>query len=232
MKEWYYDEFKQVGINFESVEEVQAYDEKYKKSRDLKAELDFISKAIDLKPNSIVLEIGTGTAELAIGLAKSCKKVVATDVSETMLSYSQEKAINQSITNIEFKRSGFLITEFAPESFDAVVSQLCMHHLPDFWKLVAINNIFKALKSGGKFYLLDTIITVDLNNYEEEINNHIITAKEKVNEKMANEIIVNIRDEYPTYDWIIEKMLLKSGFKVDNKIRYNGLLTVFVCTKE
>lgn len=231
MKEWHYNEFKQVGVDFDSEEEVRLYDEKYKKSRNLKDELDNISKAIDLKPESVVLEIGTGTAELAIGMAKSCKKVIAADVSRTMLSYAQKKATNQLIDNIEFKHSGFLNINSEPQSLDAVVSQLTLHHLPDFWKSIAIKNVSQVLKTGGKFFLLDSILSFDV-NYDEYFTNNVEKLKETLGEKMAQEIIVNIRDEYPTFDWIIEKMLKQAGLKIDLVHRYNELFTMFICTKE
>jgi len=75
--------------------------------------------------------------------------VVATDVSEKMLAYALKKSKGQQIENIEFKNAGFLNLDVAPQPFDAVVSQLALHHLPDFWKSVAVHNIFKVLKNGG-----------------------------------------------------------------------------------
>lgn len=232
MNEWYFNEYKQTGINFESDEEVKQYDEKYKNSRNLDAEAENIAKEIELKPDSIILEIGTGTGELAIRLSERCRKVYACDVSEKMLSFASKKAGQMNINNIEFVHSGFLNLNFESGIFDAVISQLALHHLPDFWKSVAINNISALLKKGGKFYLLDSMFSFESGEYENSISGTINFAKDKFGDKIANEIIVNIRDEFPTYSWIIEGMLQRSGFKVENIINYTNIMSVFISSKK
>jgi len=108
MKDWYYNEFKQVGINFENEEEVRIYDEKFKKQRNVNQELQFIKEALGISKEHIILEIGTGTGEFAIGLSKICKKVIAADVSKTMLSYAEKKINSLGINNIELLHGGFL----------------------------------------------------------------------------------------------------------------------------
>jgi putative AdoMet-dependent methyltransferase len=146
MENWYYDEFKQIGINFETEDEVIQYDEKYKTIRNLDYEMEGISKAVGLHPDSIILEIGTGTGEIALRLSEFCKKIYACDVSRTMLDYASKKADNDGIDNIVFIHSGFLSYNIEPETCDAVITQLALHHLPDFWKSVALQRISKSLK--------------------------------------------------------------------------------------
>lgn len=232
MNEWYFNEFKQTGIDFENEEEVKQYDEKYKNSRNPDAEADNIATETELKSDSVILEIGTGTGELAIRLSRMCGQVYACDVSEKMLAYASGKADSMKITNIEFVHSGFLSLKFENRTFDAVISQLALHHLPDFWKSVAIQNISRVLKPGGKFYLLDSMFSFETAEYENSISSTINFARDKLGEKIANEIIVNIRDEYPTYSWIIEEMLQRSGFKTDNIINYTNIMSVFISTKK
>jgi ubiquinone/menaquinone biosynthesis C-methylase UbiE len=232
MKEWYYNEFSQTGINFESDEEVRQYDEKYKSTRNLDAEAENIAKETGLRPDSIILEIGTGTGELAIGLSGRCGKVYACDVSEKMLAFASKKAEQMNINNIEFLHSGFLNLKFGKATFDAVITQLSLHHLPDFWKSAAIHNISELVKPGGKFYLLDSMFSFETGEYENSISGIINFAKEKFGDKIANEIIVNIRDEYPTYGWIIEGMLQRSGFKIETIINYTNIMSVFISTKK
>jgi putative AdoMet-dependent methyltransferase len=231
MKDWYYNEFKQIGINFECMEEVQAYDEKFRKQRNIQQEILYVSGNIGLNSDRTILEIGTGTAELAIGLSKLYSKVIAVDVSGTMLSYAEKKISELNIGNIELKRAGFLNLDLESSSLDAVVSTLALHHLPDFWKTVALKNVYNVLKPGGKFLLTDCILSFDMNTYDESISGFLDIVRNKAGDKIANEIIVNIRDEYPTYNWIIEQMLKKAGFKVNNIIKYTELISSFVCEK-
>lgn len=231
MKEWYYNEFKQVGVDFTSEEEVRAYDEKYKSVRNLDDEAGFIAQSIKLNAESVILELGTGTGELATRLAKKCAKVVACDVSKPMLKYAAIKAHNLNIGNIEFINAGFINNSFQPETFDAVISQLALHHLPDFWKFVAIFNISKWLKKDGIFFLLDSMFSFSPESFDNSISGVIEFARSKMGNKIADEIIINIRDEYPTYDWIIENHLINNGFRIANKIKYTDIMSLFISEK-
>jgi putative AdoMet-dependent methyltransferase len=232
MESWYYDESRQVGLDFNSEDEVKAYDEKYKSLRNFDDEANFIAKSIRLKPEYVILEIGTGTGEHSTRLARKCKKVVACDVSNAMLNYARKKADKLGIKNIEFVNGGFLNRQLPAESFDAVVSQLAMHHLPEFWKSVAINNIARVLKPDGVFYLLDSILSFDIPSYDKSITNIIEFAQKKMSSRIADEIAINIRNEYPAYDWVIENLLLKNGFGIENKIKYTDVMSLFVAVKE
>jgi|WetSurMetagenome_2_1015567.scaffolds.fasta_scaffold23499_4 putative AdoMet-dependent methyltransferase len=231
MEDWYYNEFHQIGIDFNSEEEVRIYDEKFKTLRNLDNEADFIYNSSGLNRESVVLEIGTGTGELALRLSKRCKKIVACDISKTMLSYAEKKVKACNIQNIEFVNTGFLNHNFNCGYFDAVISQLALHHLPDFWKSIAIMNISNDLKPGGIFYLMDAILSFETKNYKKAISGIISMAKEKMGEKKSEEVIVNIRDEYPTYDWIIEGLLEKNNLKILKKIKYTDLILVYINVK-
>lgn len=231
MKEWYYDEFRQVGVDFTNENEVSAYDEKYKSVRKLDDEAEFIAKSVKLNPESVILELGTGTGELAIRLAQKCRKVVASDVSQPMLKFAQKKASDLNISNIEFLNAGFLNNSFPSETFDVVISQLALHHLPDFWKSVAIFNISKCLKKNGIFFLLDSILSFNTDSYEKSISGIIEMARNRMGNKIAEEIIINIRDEYPTYDWIIENHLMNNGFRIIDKIKYTDVMSLFISVK-
>lgn len=231
MKEWYWDEFKQTGLDFGSEEEVSIYDQKYKSSRNFGSEAAYIARSINLKREHTILEIGAGTAELTIRLAPLCKKVIAADVSTTMLSYARKKTAEHGIENIDFILSGFLDIPLVAGTIDAVISQIALHHLPDFWKSAAILNISRLLKPGGKFFLTDSIMSFDIESYDETITSQMNEFRKTAGEKITNEFIVNIRDEYPTYSWVIEQMLIKTGFKIDRIDKHNPLISSFICTK-
>ena len=68
MEAWYYDESRQVGVDFSSEEEVREYDSKYKTLRNFDQEADFIAQSIKLNPGSSIIEFGTGTGEHAVRL--------------------------------------------------------------------------------------------------------------------------------------------------------------------
>jgi putative AdoMet-dependent methyltransferase len=53
------------------------------------------------------------------------------------------------VANIEFVHAGFLTYAHRDEAADAVVSRMALHHLPDFWKVVALDRVRALLKKGG-----------------------------------------------------------------------------------
>jgi len=228
--EWYYDEKKQVGIDYNSEKEVESYDDDAK-FRDVEEEIKIISHAINLQKNHTILEFGTGTGELGIALAKKYKKVIAADVSEKMIAYASKKALKQKVKNIDFVHAGFLTYEKPKIEIDAIVTQIALHHLPDFWKMIAIKNMYGILKPGGKLCLIDCILSFDINDFDNFMKGYLEKTCKIAGENKAKEFIINIRDEFPTFDWVIENMLTKAGFTLDRVERYEGYFAGFVCTK-
>ncbi|MEA1893594.1 MAG: hypothetical protein U9N36_00045 [Euryarchaeota archaeon] len=51
------------------------------------------------------------------------------------------------ISNALYCHGGFLAYEHEAEPADAMVSIVALHHLPDFWKLVALTRAAKMLKA-------------------------------------------------------------------------------------
>lgn len=227
--DWYYDETKQVGIDYNSPEEIKKYD-KDVKFRKIDEEINMFVKALNLKSDHTVLEFGTGTGELAIGLSGKCKKVIAADVSKGMLEYASRKAADRGVKNIEFVHSGFL-TYDNDIQVDAIVTQIALHHLPEFWKMIAIKNMHGILKTGGKLCIVDTVISFDVNNSIEYFNRYLETVSKMAGENKRKEFVLNIRDEYPAFDWVMENMLTKAGFRVDNVQKFEGYFAAYTCTK-
>ncbi len=58
---WQYDEFQHIGTDYESYAEVEAYDRRMNKLRDIKDEAKCILCMLNLKPEHTLIEIGTGT---------------------------------------------------------------------------------------------------------------------------------------------------------------------------
>ena len=46
---------------------------------------------------------------------------------------------------------------YQPNSYDLIVSEFTLHHLPDFWKAVALARIYGALKPGAQFFLRQAV---------------------------------------------------------------------------
>ena len=228
---WQYNEMQQVGTDYTDERQVKEYDLHMQKLRDVKKETEDIIKVINLNSGHSVLEIGTGTGSFAIEAARHCTKVFAVDISPSMLEFARHKARIQGVGNIEFHNAGFLTYVHRGEPLDAVVSQLALHHLPDFWKMIALRRISEVLKDGGKFYLKDTVYSFEVGNYETFFNNLLDVVKGAAGEELANDLEIGIREEYSTLGWIIEGILQRAGFHIDRVEYSEGFMAVYVCTK-
>jgi putative AdoMet-dependent methyltransferase len=228
---WLYNDHQQVGTDYTDIAHVEAYDQQMAQLRDIEQEIENLIHCLDLKPDQTILEFGTGTGEFAIEAAKHCAVVHALDVSPTMLGYARQKAEQQGMTNIQFHHAGFLTHEHQGKPLDAVVSQLALHHLPDFWKMVALQRIFEMLIDGGKFYLMDTVYSFKPEDHESFFNNWLEMIKETAGEDIAQDTEIAIREEFTTIDWIMEGLLSKAGFQIEKAEYPTECLAVYVCIK-
>ncbi|MHB1457692.1 MAG: class I SAM-dependent methyltransferase [Armatimonadota bacterium] len=232
ISELQYDEFKHVGTDYGSVDEVADYDRRMQKMRDIPRESALILDALQLSPDSTILEIGTGTGEFAIAASNRCSKVYAVDVSPVMLQYAKRKADDRGAANIDFIHAGFLSYEHKAAPVDAVVSQLALHHLPDFWKMVALRRIHGMLVNGGRLYLKDVVFSVNaIENPANHFGPFIRGIENSTGADVAETIRSHIRDEFSTLDWIMEGMLQRSGFTIVDARYEHGFFAAYLCTK-
>lgn len=228
---WYFNEFKQVGVDYADIKEVEDYDNSMQKLRDTKKESIDIKNALIINSSDLVLEIGTGTGELALSLSEFCRKIIAIDVSEKMIDFAQSKAEKQSKGNVLFCHAGFLTYENNGELFDVVITQLALHHLTDFWKMVALKRIYGMLKEGGRFYLRDVVFPSNIQNYDSYFTSIVSGLEKNAGEKIAKETEIHISEEFSTLDWIMKGLLTNVGFQIEEIKSSDGFLTTYICKK-
>lgn len=225
---WQYHEPDHPGADFDAMADI--YDRNMKKYRDIQAEIREILSFLDLKPDHAVLEIGSGTGEFALTAAGHCSKVYAVDLSEGMLRYAEKKARSRGVSNVEFLRGGFLTYQH-PTPVDAIVTQLALHHLPDFWKQVALMRIAAMLRDGGKFCLRDVVFNFEIRDYENSIESYISRSSELISDEFARSIASHVKNEYSTIDWIMEGMIERAGFRLERKDYVDGFIGAYFCAK-
>lgn len=227
---WQYDETAQSGTDYRNENEVRAYDERMQRLRNLRAEADDIQRALSLSPDSTVWEIGAGTGECALTVASMVKHVYATDVSPAMLDFARQKAKQRHVANITFERGGFL-TGFRPEGpVDGIVTQLSLHHLPDFWKLRAFESMAMRLRPKGRLYLHDVVFPSNTDDYDSLFQSVIDEIGAKAGEEAARQSIQHIKAEFSTLDWVLEGMIARCGLRILEK-NVKGVLSVYLCEK-
>lgn len=228
--EWYYEE-KQIGVDYLDPKIAGEYDAEHVKFRNFKTETEDIVKKLEITKEDTVLDFGCGTGGIALNIAKYCKKVVCVDISGSMLHILKNNAEKMNINNIETHCAGFLTYKHEGEKVDKIISKFALHHLPDFWKSVALLKIADILKKGGKFYLFDVIFTFEPVNHENTIENFIESMRNVAGDSIADEAKIHVKYEFSTYDWIMEGLLEKTGFIVNEKNIEAENQVNYICSK-
>ncbi|MFA5206700.1 MAG: class I SAM-dependent methyltransferase [Lentisphaeria bacterium] len=222
---WQWNEDQQIGTDYANVAEVRAYDRRMGELRDIPAENRAILALLQLAPGAAVLEIGTGTGAFAREAARAGHRVTALDISPVMLDYAAERAREDGLAGIRFVRAGFLTYEHAGEPFDAVVSGLALHHLPDLWKFHALKRIHGWLRPGGRFLLQDVVFDPGPEGFAAYFDR--LAAAVPTDSRQP--FIRHIRQEYSTLAWILEGLLQRSGFTVEQSWRQPDFMAHYLC---
>ena len=109
------------------------------------------------KPKNI-LDIATGTGDLAINLAQTgAEKIIGLDISPGMLEVGKKKVLKKGLTNtIEMIVGDSEDLPFEKNSFDAVTVAFGVRNFETLEKGLA--EIFRVLKPSGTFVVLETAI--------------------------------------------------------------------------
>jgi ubiquinone/menaquinone biosynthesis C-methylase UbiE len=226
---WQYDEMQQIGKDYGSVAEVEAYDSRHGKFRNVQKESQTILDRLAVRKKQFVLEFGTGTGTFAIEAAKRCAKVYAVDISLAMLEYARMKADSQGVGNIEFCYGGFLTYDHREDPVDVVVTSLALHHLPDFWKFAALSRMNSMLKYLGRLFLMDVVFAEE--NHMDNITKWIAGLEQIAGPEIAEDARRHVQREYSTFSWIMEGLLTRTGFRIDQADYLDGVIARYFCTK-
>jgi ubiquinone/menaquinone biosynthesis C-methylase UbiE len=229
-RNWQYDELKQVGVDYNNFR-VAEYDQRHNKIRDIDKNNQEIIETLGLHKGNRVIEIGTGTGRFARMAAKLGLRVYAVDVSNAMLDYAKQKANEEGLSEISFHKGGFLTYHHSDNKVDAIISQLALHHLPDFWKQIGLLRLSKMLKKNGQLLLQDVIFSFDPNQYSLVFEQFREKHGEQVDEDMASEFDMHIREEISTWSWIMRGMLERAGVKIEQEIYRSEIFAHYLCRK-
>lgn len=225
--DWQWNEMQQVGTDYTDVAEIAAYDERMATFRDVEAENREMLDMLALAPGAAVLEIGCGTGRFVRAAAKTGYAAAAIDVSAKMLEYLGGRTKEEGLPDIRLQHAGFLTMDFPEASFDAVVSGAALHHLPDAWKLAALRNIARVLKSGGKFILRDVVFVLKENESPEACFERFTSSFPNMRAEAAR----HAAQEFSTYEWIMDGLLGQAGFKILSKTMPMENFIVYLCGK-
>ncbi|RFU65256.1 class I SAM-dependent methyltransferase [Peribacillus glennii] len=109
---------------------------------------------LELKPDSIVLDIATGGGHVAKALSPHAAQVFATDLTYEMLG-TAKRHLGYTHSNVFYVLADAESLPFLDNTFDAVTCRIAPHHFPQPEKFV--KEAARVLKQGGKFLLIDNI---------------------------------------------------------------------------
>ncbi len=122
-----------------------------------------------------------------------------------MLTALRDKLARTHLNNVEIVQAGFLTYEHQGSAADFVYSRYALHHLPDFWKGVALARIHRILRPGGVFRLWDVVFGFDPADAEDRIESWCATGEPTIGSDVLDdgwarwEYEEHVRDEYSTF---------------------------------
>jgi SAM-dependent methyltransferase len=220
---WEFDELGHAGSEHLDPAYVAAYDEK--SPTDWSEEVAELLR-LGVGATSTVVDLGAGTGAFARSIAPHVARVVAVDVSEAMVAAMRGQGV-------EAVRAGFLSYEHEGDPPDALVTRNALHHLPDFWKAIALERIAQLLQTGGVLLLQDIVYSFELPNASRAFAAWLASAPRDPSKGWtAEQLAEHVREEYSTFSWLLEPMLAQVGFEIRaRRLSTNGIYAAYTCIR-
>ncbi len=159
--------------------------------------LERMAKRLDIKPGSIVLDVGTGTGVFSPFLLREIGeggRIIALDFAEKMLGRARAKGFNG---NIDYLCADVINIPLGNEIFDIIVCYSSFPHFQD--KSRALAEMKRVIKSGGRLLICHTSTRASINEIHRQIpavENDIIPDEVEMQEmlSMAGFIEIKIDD--------------------------------------
>lgn len=213
---WMLNEVRSAGRENLDAEHASQYDAKEDAS--VIEELALM-KRLGLNEQSHLVDVGAGTGQFTLAVAPVCARVVAVDVSPVMLEVLKAKVSASRISNVEVVHSGFLTYEHQGRQADFVYSRYALHHLPDFWKALALQRLRHIVRRGGVLRLWDVVYNFDPSEAKDRLDAWCATLSNNLEDGWTRaDLEEHIRDEHSTFTWLLEPMIERSGFDIEEAV--------------
>jgi ubiquinone/menaquinone biosynthesis C-methylase UbiE len=213
---WLLDEIASAGRENLDAAHVARYDAKEEADADREVAL---LQPLGLHRHAEVIDLGAGTGQFTLAAAAICARVVAVDVSPVMLQRLRAKISAAQLANVEVVQAGFLTYEHHGRPADIVYSRFALHHLPDFWKAVALARIRRMVQLGGVLRLWDVVYDFAPADAAARIEAWCATGGSSVEGEWSRaELEEHVRDEHSTFRWLLEPMIERCGFAIEDAV--------------
>jgi SAM-dependent methyltransferase len=186
-----------------------------------------------LGPDSTILDLGAGTGQFALPAARQFGRVIAVDVSPLMAQVIRERAAADGLRNIEVVQAGFLSYEHQGPTVDGVFTRNALHHLPDFWKAIALERIASVLRPGGILRIHDLIYDFAPSEATAEFDQWFDEAvDDPALGYTAADFAEHIRSEFSTFRWLFEPILAAVGFDILSADFSRSVYGAYTCMRQ
>jgi len=221
---WRLDERANAGQEHLDPAYVAGYDAKAQ--LDLDAALELL-RCHGLAGDATLVDLGCGTGLLAAAAASEAGRVVGVDPSPAMLELARARS-----DDVEWVAAGFLTYEHEGDPPQLVHSRHALHHLPDFWKGVALARVHDLLAPGGMLILRDLVYDFEPVGADREIERWLAgAAPTPAAGWTRGELETHVRDEHSTFAWLLEPLIAHAGFEILERDVAGGIYATYVCRR-
>jgi len=182
-----------------------------------------------------ILDIATGTGDLAINLTKTnAQKIVGLDISEGMLAVGRKKIENLQLNeSVEMVYGDSEKIPFEDNSFDAITVAFGVRNFENIGK--GLSEIHRVLKPKGTFVILETSVPTKT-PYKQGYHFYAtkilpLIGKLFSKDKSAYKYLSDSAAAFP-YGEAFNNILQKTGFiDIENKPQTFGVATIYVAKK-
>jgi SAM-dependent methyltransferase len=227
---WMLDELAHAGPEHLDPDFVAGYD--HKQGRPDPDEDLSLFAAHGLTRASTIVDMGAGTGQFALAAARQFGHVTAVDVSPVMLKLLGERASSAGLENLDCVQAGFLSYEHVGPAVAGVHTRNALHHLPDFWKAIALQRMASMMRPGAILRIRDLIYDCRPSEVDEVFDRWFASA---VNDPglgyVRADLTEHVRTEYSTFRWLLEPMLAAAGFEIATAEFAKSVYGAYTCIK-
>jgi SAM-dependent methyltransferase len=220
-RDWWPDEVAHAGAEHLDPEYVAAFDRK--SPTDWSETVESLPR-LGVGLTSTVVDFGAGTGTFALAVQPYVGRVIAVDASPAMVALMRARGI-------EAVEGGFLSYEHEGEQVDLVHSRHALHHLPDFWKVMALDRVAQMLKPGGALILEDIVYSFAPSEAAKAIEQWLEHAPtDPALGWTAQQLAEHVRTEQSTFSWLLEPILERAGFDIaDRRYSESQVYAAYTC---